>query len=232
VEEAVTAAAAATLPVMPDPTLTRLLKAGSYGKDVQAVRRASLKMLKRRPPTAPLKVQRTFGPGMRRLVKDTQRLFEIRQTGVVGPVTYQALRDVGAFDAYADRLLAEHAESVRPKLVEPTQGWASLHASLWKAYSLGRDRGFTDLGTYNPNSTLPSGRPSDHAVYPAFAFDLGIRPATGWGNVKGRAYVLQVCGWREVEYVILGNRIYFGRLNWRRYTGGGHFGHIHVSGRR
>jgi hypothetical protein len=34
------------------------------------------------------------------------------------------------------------------RLVPPNQGMASLHPSLHLAYSMGRRRGFTDLGTY------------------------------------------------------------------------------------
>jgi hypothetical protein len=98
---------------------------------------------------------------------------------------------------------------------------------------VGRHRfGLTDLGTYNPASRLPSGAPSDHAVHPAMAFDLGITPATGWANLKARAYVLWAAHQGEVEYVILGDRIYFGATSWRRYTAGGHLNHVHVSGRR
>jgi len=41
------------------------------------------------------------------------------------------------------------------KLVEPVQGFGSLHNSLHLAYSMGRQRGFTDLGTY-------VNKPGDH----------------------------------------------------------------------
>jgi hypothetical protein len=123
--------------------------------------------------------------------------------------------------------------------VEPTQGFASLHQSLWLAYSMGRHRGFTDLGTYNPASRLPSGAPSDHAVYPARAFDLGRKDRflfRGWYYLKARR--LAKLYWRHhqalaIEYVILGHRIISRRHpTWRYYADpdGSHSFHIHVSG--
>lgn len=121
----------------------------------------------------------------------------------------------------------------RPTLVEPDQGWVSLHSSLHRVFSEGRLRGMGDLGTWNPASKLPSGRPSDHAVYPAFAFDLSIEPDTGWSNLTARAYCLWAVKQPEVEYVILGNRIWTDwRKVWGAYYSGGHTNHVHVSGQR
>lgn len=122
-----------------------------------------------------------------------------------------------------------------PKLVEPNQGFHSLSRSLWTAYSLCRNSGsqFIDLGTYNPASNLPSGAPSDHSVYPACAFDIGIEPDTGWNNLKARALVIKLVRLPEVRYVILGNRIWTDwRKVWGAYHSGGHMNHIHVSGYR
>lgn len=131
-----------------------------------------------------------------------------------------------------DKLLAD-LEPPLPVLIKPNQGWSSLHKSLWEAYSNGRRRGLTDLGTYNPDSRLPSGAPSDHAVLPAYAFDLGIEPDTGWANLKARAYAIWTAGRPEVEYTILGNRIWRGRFKvWGTYYSGGHLNHVHVSGWR
>lgn len=130
-------------------------------------------------------------------------------------------------------LLLRDLEPPVVQLVEPKQGFESLHRSLWQAFSEGRRRGLTDLGTYNPESQLPSGAPSDHAVYPAYAFDLGIDPDTGWANLKARAYAIWTAGRPEVEYVILGNRIWTSRTKfWGSYYNGGHMNHVHVSGHR
>lgn len=101
-------------------------------------------------------------------------------------------------------------------LVEPHQGFDSLHQRLWQAYSLGRKKyGFKDgpgyaSGTYNPNSRLPSGALSDHALYPSRAFDLDIVEHTGWNNLKAREYFLELWEYRKVyniNYIILGNKI-------------------------
>lgn len=120
-----------------------------------------------------------------------------------------------------------------PALIAPNQGFASLHRSMWRVYSEGRRRGFTDLGTWNPASRLPSGRPSDHSVYPAYAIDFGIDPDTGWNNLKARMFAIWLVKQPEVEYVILGDRIWTSwRQFWGRYRSGGHMNHIHVSGVR
>src|SRR3990167_11255664 len=75
------------------------------------------------------------------------------------------------------------------KLIEPRQGWDSLHKSLWLAYSMGRVRGFTDLGTYVNKPGDHGGSPNPTAHPPAFAFDLGREDRfffKGWGYLKAR----------------------------------------------
>lgn len=112
-------------------------------------------------------------------------------------------------------------------LVRPKQGFSSLREDGWRLYTMGRRLGLSDLGTHNPSSTLPGGGKSDHAFFPARAFDLGLTKA----GTRGRArwYFERVRGRPEVEYVI------FERLIWSRerglhaYTAGGHDTHVHVS---
>lgn len=136
------------------------------------------------------------------------------------------------FDAYGRWRYRLYKPPVPPPvLIAPKQGFASLDKSLWEPFSRGRKLGFSDLGTYNPASRLPSGRPSDHAVYPALAYDLGISPATGYSNPKARAYFNDLMGEPEIEYVILGDKIWSRAKGFHSYTAGGHAGHIHVSGR-
>lgn len=198
---------------------------------MQAVRRACRRLLAEGPPKIPTIAQRTFGPGMLALVKRTQASLDIPQTGVVGPETFRALRETGSIDRYGDYLLAEYAKQ-HPVIVEPAQGYRSLHKSLWPIYSTGREMGLSDLGTYNPNSKLPSGAPSDHAVWPAYAFDLGVEPDTGWSNAVGREFFMAATKDRNVEYVILGDRIWLRGIGVRAFHGGGHLNHCHVSGLR
>jgi hypothetical protein len=120
-----------------------------------------------------------------------------------------------------------------PPLVEPKQGWHTLHNSLYQIYSIGRQMGLFDLGTYNPASDLPSGNPSDHSVYPAYAFDLGIDPDIGYDHDVGRAYFSICMRTPAVEYVILGTKIGQRRTGLISYYGyGGHQNHVHVSGNR
>jgi hypothetical protein len=215
--------------------LTRTLKLGMVGADVEAHKRAAARALGNGRLTTlmsqtPL-VRRTFGPFFQTTVKRIQALEGIPQSGVIGPATHDVLLD--HMDEKAMALLAEYEASVKPKLVEPRQGFASLHESLWEPYSIGRRLGLTDLGTHNPASRLPSGAPSDHAVYPAFAFDLGVDPDNGWRNDTGRRFAEQMAGYPGIEYVILGDQIWTsdGR-GWHIYTGGGHLNHVHVSGIR
>lgn len=140
-------------------------------------------------------------------------------------------------DSYAT-LLARYLRKHK-KLVEPVQGWDSLHEDLHLAYSMGRVRGFTDLGTYNPASRLPSGAPSDHSVKPAWAFDLGRNNRffnKGWNYLVARRlalfYVKNYLA-LNIEYVILGDRIWSRSKPYWHALGTGdtsHQWHLHVSG--
>lgn len=217
--------------------LTRILKSGvTPGKDVEGTTRAMLRFLDDGPnwvlfQNAPVEVRRTFGPAKVEFAKRCAAALGLPQYGVVGPNLEAALRTRDAFDYQADKLLIEYADALKPKLVEPNQGWSSLSRTLWEVYSMGRNAGLSDLGTYNPKSTLPGGGKSDHAVFPAMAIDFGIDPDTGWNNLKARYYVQKIAGRPEVEYVILGNRIWT-RRGWGAYYSGGHMNHVHVSGNR
>lgn len=179
----------------------------------------------------PEKVRQTFGVAKRTLAKKCAEKADLPQYGVVGPALFAKMFDAGAYTPRGSHLLKEYEESLKPKLIEPNQGWHSLDSSLWKVYSMGRSMGLSDLGTYNPQSVLPSGRKSDHAVYPAVAFDLGIDPDTGWNNIKARTYVQRAIRDPEVEYIILGSKIWT-KWGLGNYYNGGHMNHIHVSGIR
>ena len=124
----------------------------------------------------------------------------------------------------------KHGPLVRP---------ASLDSSLHLAFSIGLARSFINAGTYNPASRLPSGAKSDHAVYPAMAFDLRRKRWTGlfgYGYWAARrladlyaenAYAL------NIEYVIVGRRIWSRSKGWHTYDSDrSHDWHIHVSGLR
>ena len=119
------------------------------------------------------------------------------------------------------------------KLVEPRQGFDSLHKSLHLAYSMGRVRGFTDLGTYVD-------KPGDHGVGPpCYAFDLGRKDRflfKGWDYLKARRLALLYVKEHEalgINYVILGQRIWSrSKPYWHPLTTGdtSHSFHLHVSG--
>lgn len=124
--------------------------------------------------------------------------------------------------------LAKHGQ-----LVEPRQGWGSLVRELHLAYSMGRKRGFTDLGTY-------ANKPGDHGYGPpAWAFDLGRKNRfynLGWNYLVARKLALLY--WEHhlalnINYVILGKQLISRqRPYWHPLTTGdmSHMYHIHVSG--
>jgi len=151
-------------------------------------------------------------------------------TGNVGQPTWDVVWNY--LDAYRKYryLLFKVPVPPPPILVEPRQGWASLVKELWGDYSLARNMGLTDLGTYNPSSKLPSGAPSDHAYFPAYAFDVGFTPQTGMNNQIAKAFFNSMVGRPEVSYVICGNSIWSQEKGLHSYTYGGHEGHVHVSG--
>ncbi len=132
------------------------------------------------------------------------------------------------------------------RLVEPVQGSDSLHDSLWLAYSMGRKRGFTDLGTY---VNKPGDHGWDDANRMAIAFDLGRKDRflfKGWGYIKARRLAQLYVKYHKplsINYVILGRRIWGpvqpasgnpadAKPYWHRLTTGdtSHDFHIHVSG--
>lgn len=213
--------------------LIRQLRVGLYGKDVEATKEAVYVYLGDDEALAKFRKQttvtrRTFGVFFRTHVNRAHKQAGLPQSGVVGSRLEKRMRAANAFSVKGDKLLVEYAMSVH---VEPNQGYQSLHRSLWGAYSLGRHWGLSDLGTYNPTSTLPSGGKSDHAVYPAMAFDLGVDPDLGYQHPVGREFFKVMQTLPEVEYVILGDKIAFGSTV-RAYTAGQHMNHVHVSGNR
>ena len=132
---------------------------------------------------------------------------------------------------YAELLARYRAK--HGKLIEPVQGFDSLHKSLHLAYSMGRVRGFTDLGTY-------VNKPGDHGIGPpCYAFDLGRKNRfffKGWNYLTARRLAKLYVAEHEalsINYVILGRRIWSReRPYWHPLTTGdtSHDFHIHVSG--
>ena len=124
--------------------------------------------------------------------------------------------------------------------VEPRQGWTSLDESLWLAYSMGRKRGYYDVGTY-------ANKPGDHSwgdrsgkPGTAMAFDLrrkGWVGRWGWGWWNARrlsAFYVRNADALNIEYVIRGRKYASRRtgFRWVPLTTGdtSHDWHIHVSG--
>ncbi len=109
---------------MAAPVLTRTLKVGCVGKDVEACKRAVYRYLHAGGQwntfvrSAPV-VRRTYGVFFRTAVKHAQARLRLPQTGTICPRTYAALRQAHAFDALADDLLRAYQSSTRPKVCYP-----------------------------------------------------------------------------------------------------------------
>lgn len=216
---------------------TRVLGEGAQGSDCEGVARALIREGSAGVTLTAFNEQTTT----RRRTWNAQKMDWLRKyerklgepfsvDGIYGRAVHEKLEP--HFDARAAEMMAEW-KPPPPPLVEPIQGFDSLHQSLWSIYSLGRNMHLFDLGTWNPNSTLPSGAKSDHAVYPAYAFDLGFDPDIGWKHDVARSFFYACLHRLEVEYVILGDRIGFRRTGTvQTYGSGGHWNHVHVSGNR
>lgn len=240
---------------MPETNLlTRTLALGSYGKDVDAIKRTVYRGLDKRDggnrlkthmsrkpletPQSALIRRRTYGAFFRSDVNKLKTLMKLTANGKVEPTFFAKMKSLGYADSFAIDLLEQYAIDHKPappviKYVEPRQGFSSLDRRLWDEYTIGRNMGLWDLGTYNKASTLPSGAPSDHSVDPAVAFDLGFSPQTGYDNAKARKFFHLMAGAEGIHYVILGNKIWSVEKGLHSYSDSySHAGHIHVSGWR
>jgi hypothetical protein len=110
-------------------------------------------------------------------------------------------------------------------------GPSSLDPGLWDEYALARSEipGWRDDGTYNAASRLPSGAPSDHAVYPARAFDAGFNPANPKSLAAAKLFFQQMIGRVGIHYAIFRDQIWSTEQGLHPYTAGGHDSHVHVS---
>ena len=107
--------------------------------------------------------------------------------------------------------------------------FSGLTSSLWDEAQLASGSFASQIQSYNPASKLPSGAPSDHAVYPAKAFDAMFSPAIGWAHGGARAFFQKMIGRAGIHYVILGDKIWSTDSGLHHYGLGGHENHVHVS---
>jgi len=215
----------------------RLIKENMSGPDCEAVGRALIRAKYYKMPIRvfnrmPKKWKQTMGKRrMDALIKFKNKKALKNKTKRVYD-EYAHKRLLRYFDGKAHDLYRQcKTPPPKPiyKMAEPRQGWNSLVKYLWDEYSLGVSvYKMYDLGTYNPASRLPSGRRSDHAFYPAKAFDLGFRP---YPNKNAYLFFKEMNGDPEIEYVIYGNLIWSRSKGLHKYSYGGHTNHVHTSGR-
>jgi hypothetical protein len=220
--------------------LIRNLREGSSpGKDIYASKRIVFKYLgdeyswKKLTSNLPF-IRNKFISSFTKSVNKARIKSSLPQNGIMNNTLLEKMRAAGAVDSYSDKLLQDYAKEQLTKIVEPYQGFSSLHKSLWEVYSIGRNMGLKDgpglaSGTYNPGSRLPSGKKSDHAHLPSYAFDLDIVQYTGWNNLNARAYFNKIINRPEINYAILGNKIWSKSNGLNSYNYGGHENHIHIS---
>lgn len=124
------------------------------------------------------------------------------------------------------------------KLVEPRQGWESLAAALWLAYSMSIKRGFLDLGTY-VDKPLDHGGTDTERHPPAWAFDVGRKNRfffKGWNYLVARRLAQHLWEHHDalhIEYILLGHKAISRKEPYWHYfadESGTHSFHIHVSG--
>ena len=136
------------------------------------------------------------------------------------------------------QLLAQY-KAKHGVFVRPVQGWSSLHASLWLAYSSVMKRGYYDVGTY-------ANKPGDHSwgdrngsPHMALAFDArrkGWLGRFGWGFTNAKKTAQWLWDNHEalnINYVIVGRELISReKPYWHPLTTGdtSHDWHIHVSG--
>lgn len=105
---------------MAEPHLIRLLSLRAplmRGKDVHAVRRAAIRFLGddtawRAYRVMPEVSRRTFGLGMKQLVRRVEAKAGMAVDGKAGPGVDRILRKTGAYDSVCDELLREYAAAV------------------------------------------------------------------------------------------------------------------------
>jgi len=100
------------------------------GKDVEAVRRGCIRFLKDDKLWAgfvemPVAQRRTFGSGMKALVKRAERKAKLSADGVAGPALNRVLDKEGGYDAVSYRLFAEWHASQLVLCYPHPQGYVS-----------------------------------------------------------------------------------------------------------
>lgn len=146
------------------------------------------------------------------------------------PVAWSILNKMARYKGkLGPRPKVEPASGGRVNASHTSDGPDSLAQPLWGLFNYALSQGFTNLGTHNASSRLPGGGISDHAVWPAKAFDIGGFSG-GYGNAKARRMFNWLISQPGVEYVILGDKIWSRSRGLHAYTSGGHDTHIHVSG--
>ena len=161
-------------------TLTRTLKLGMVGADVEACKRAVYRYVHAGASwntfvrSAPI-VRRTFGVFFREAVKVAQLRLGLKADGQIGPATEKALRKAGGFDLLADSLLEQYAAAHVATIGPVVRGEPSIlshdctHATdgipLYPAFDTAFRQGASIIAPEGLTVTRPSSSRPGQAFY-------------------------------------------------------------------
>ena len=185
---------------MAEPHLTRILAVTSpatRGSDVEAVRRGTIRYLDDDKAWAAYVAQptleaRTYGPRLAALVKRVEKAAKLKQDGVAGPRVDDVLRDAGAYDAVADRLLLRYqAAHAKPRLWYPQmQGPAqSICQGIHESAGLGDHPGADKNDFWAQDFCAPGG------TIVVATFDLAVTRWSGHDPATGEHGGPGIFGW-------------------------------------
>lgn len=163
--------------------LTRMLKLGTVGSDVDGWARAAhiyledgqLDAFEKQRPI----VRRTFGVGKRTLAKQCARKAGLPQYGVVGETLEQVMRDAGAFDREANKRIDAYNRVTVDVELETARRLLAYCREFDGGYRLGGGHG-KPLSTVRPDQDLDCSSSTSRALY-----ELGLYLGS-YAQVSGR----------------------------------------------
>lgn len=183
-----------------DPTLTRTLRLGCVGTDVEGWTRAAHRYLQdgqlAKFNGQSDSVRRTFGFGKQQLAKKAAAKARLPQYGIVGPALDDRMRDAGAYDLKADLLLLDY---------QRTSALPTMHHPIPLGFRV-------TVGPLHPTAGLPGNWARDFMAAggtPVVAVqNATIRKLSGRPPAIGADQVVGIYGW-SIHYEAPGGYRFF-----------------------